>query len=179
MTLKAFFITTAALEVGAGITLLLAPLQAAKLLLGTSPNDPETVVIEKIAGCALIALALANWLARNDNQNAAARGIVWGMVVYDLWRCCCSSSNRSCPLWTGPDSASVAAAAPAVANSRRAAMASGDFAHTHEYLVWLVLSQEACLNFKRRSKSLRPVDLGIAALSLPSWQSYLAESSTR
>ncbi|MBP6746175.1 hypothetical protein KA344_13150, partial [bacterium] len=84
MTLKAFFITTAALEVGAGITLLLAPLQAAKLLLGTSPNDPETVVIEKIAGCALIALALANWLARNDDQNAAARGIVWGMVVYNL-----------------------------------------------------------------------------------------------
>ncbi len=84
MTLKAFFVTTAALEVGAGITLLLAPLQAAKLLLGTSPNDPETVVIEKIAGCALIALALANWLARNDDQSAAARGIVWGMIVYNL-----------------------------------------------------------------------------------------------
>lgn len=84
MTLKAFFITTAALEVGAGITLILAPLQAAKLLLGTSPNDPAAVVIEKIAGCALIALALANWLARNDDQNAAARGIVWGMVVYNL-----------------------------------------------------------------------------------------------
>src|SRR3990167_3163932 len=84
MTMKAFFITTAALEVGAGLTLLLAPLQAATLLLGTSPAGPEAVLFEKIAGCALVALALANWLARNDSQSVAARGIAWGMMIYNL-----------------------------------------------------------------------------------------------
>ena len=83
-SIKAFLITTAALEAGAGVALVLAPLQAAKLLLGTSPNGDEAVIIEKIAGCALIALALANWLARNDTQSVAARGIVWGMAIYNL-----------------------------------------------------------------------------------------------
>ncbi|MBP9089567.1 hypothetical protein KBI23_00965 [bacterium] len=82
--MKAFFITTAALEVGAGLALILAPLQAATLLLGASPIGLGADLFEKVAGFALIALALANWLARNDTQCAAARGIVWGMLIYNL-----------------------------------------------------------------------------------------------
>lgn len=82
--MKAFFITTAALEAGAGVALALAPLQAVSLLLGPEVAGPGAIPIEKVAGCALLALALLCWLARNDAQSASARGIVWGMAVYNL-----------------------------------------------------------------------------------------------
>ncbi len=81
---KAFFITTAALEAGAGVALVLFPLQAASLLLGPEVAGPGATPIEKVAGCALVALALLCWQARNDSQSAAARGIVWGMTIYNL-----------------------------------------------------------------------------------------------
>ncbi len=82
--MKAFFITTAALEAGAGVALVLFPLQAVSLLLGPEVAGPGAMPIEKVAGCALIALALLCWLARRDTQSAAARGIVWGMTIYNL-----------------------------------------------------------------------------------------------
>jgi hypothetical protein len=81
-SIKAFFITTAALEAGAGVALVLFPLQAVSLLIG--PEGAGAIPIEKVAGCALVALALLCWLARNDTQSAAARGIVWGMTAYNL-----------------------------------------------------------------------------------------------
>ncbi|MBA4073527.1 MAG: hypothetical protein C0508_00715 [Cyanobacteria bacterium PR.023] len=83
-SMKAFFITTAALEAGAGVALVLSPLQAVSLLLGPEVAGPGAIPIEKVAGCALVALALLCWLARNDSQSAAARGIVWGMTFYNL-----------------------------------------------------------------------------------------------
>lgn len=83
-SIKAFFITTAALEAGAGVALVLFPLQAGALLLGPEGAGPGAIPIEKVAGCALVALALLCWLARNDSQSAAARGIVWGMTIYNL-----------------------------------------------------------------------------------------------
>jgi apolipoprotein N-acyltransferase len=83
-SMKAFFFTTAALEVGAGVALVLFPLQAVSLLLGPDTVGPGAIPIERVAGCALAALALLCWLARNDSQSAAARGIVWGMTIYNL-----------------------------------------------------------------------------------------------
>jgi apolipoprotein N-acyltransferase len=83
-SVKAFFITTAALEAGAGVAMVLFPLQAVSLLLGPDAAGPGAIPIEKVAGCALVALALLCWLARNDAQSAAARGIVWGMTIYNL-----------------------------------------------------------------------------------------------
>lgn len=84
MTIKGFFITTAALEVGAGLALTLFPLQAVSLLLGSGGAGFANVPICQIGGCALVALALINWLTRNDAQSNTAQGVVAGMTIYNL-----------------------------------------------------------------------------------------------
>ena len=51
------------------------------LLIGTLPDGAVVVTLARIAGAALLSLAIACWLPRN---NAAATGIVKAMLFYNL-----------------------------------------------------------------------------------------------
>jgi hypothetical protein len=79
--MKNLLTVTAVIEAGAGLPLAALP---AALLFGPSLDSPEGSMVVRIAGVALVALGVACWLARHDARSRAARGLVGGMVVYNV-----------------------------------------------------------------------------------------------
>ena len=55
----------------------------ASILIGAPFDTPADSVVGRVAGAALIALAVACWQARNDERSRAVTGIVSGMLVYN------------------------------------------------------------------------------------------------
>lgn len=82
--MKRLLIATALVEVGAGTGLLCFPSAVVALLLGSPLDAPAAVTLGRLAGAALLALAVACWLARHSGQTAAARGVVAAMTLYNL-----------------------------------------------------------------------------------------------
>ena len=72
---------TATFEVITGIGLIVFPSMVISLLIGTPPDGAVVVTLARIVGAALISLAIACWLLRN---NAATTGIIKAMLFYDL-----------------------------------------------------------------------------------------------
>jgi hypothetical protein len=64
--------------------LLLIPTVAASALLGVPLNTPDGLVTARIAGAALIALAIACWQARNGERGSPATGVVQAMLFYNF-----------------------------------------------------------------------------------------------
>jgi hypothetical protein len=78
-------IVTALLELGTGLLLLLLPALPLALLLGvTEGSPPETLVVARLAGVALLAIGVTCWLGRRDNLNPAQLGVLAGVLVYDV-----------------------------------------------------------------------------------------------
>ena len=75
-------VATAVLEGTTGLALVALPSQLATLLLGSSLDAPAALTLARVAGVALVALAVTCWLARHDGQSRAARGLVGAMVLY-------------------------------------------------------------------------------------------------
>jgi hypothetical protein len=81
--MKILLIVTAVLEAATGLALVLSPSMPASLLLGASLDTPG-LVVARVAGAALLALATACWLARNDPQSRAATGLIAAILLYNL-----------------------------------------------------------------------------------------------
>jgi hypothetical protein len=77
-------IATAFGEGGIGLLLLVSPSVPLALLLGVDQASPEVVIFARIAGAALLALGVACWLARNDANSPARKGLLLGILTYDL-----------------------------------------------------------------------------------------------
>ena len=75
---------TAVLEVGIGVALLAIPSRTVVLLLGSPLETPVAVTLGRVAGLALLSLAVACWLAGGDAQSIAAHGLVKAMVIYNV-----------------------------------------------------------------------------------------------
>jgi len=75
---KSLLVVTAIAELGAGLVLLIAPSPTVKLLLGAGLESPESVLLGKIAGAALLAIGLSCWLGRNEPG-----GLVAGLLLYN------------------------------------------------------------------------------------------------
>jgi hypothetical protein len=82
--MKRLLIVTMVMEVGAGMALLCCPSAAMALLLGSPLDTPATLTLGRVAGAALFALGVACWLASDDAQSRAARGLVAAMLLYNL-----------------------------------------------------------------------------------------------
>jgi hypothetical protein len=77
-------IVTAFGEAGTGLLLLVLPSVPLALLLGIDRASPETIVVSRVAGAALLAIGVACWLGRFDTQGAAQLGLLTGVLIYDM-----------------------------------------------------------------------------------------------
>ena len=82
--MKSLYTVTAAIELGAGLALLCCPPATVVLLLGSGLDTSAAVILGRVAGAALLALGVACWLARDDTQSRAARGLVVAMLLYNV-----------------------------------------------------------------------------------------------
>jgi hypothetical protein len=74
---------TAFTEGGTGALLLALPSVPLALLLGVSGAAPETLLVGRVAGAALLAIGVACWLARSDKEGPAPLGLLIGVLIYD------------------------------------------------------------------------------------------------
>src|SRR5216110_385920 len=81
--MKRFLILTAIIEAATGLALLALPSFVVRLLLGAEISG-ASMPLGRVAGAALLALGVACWLARDDTQSRAARGLVVAMLMYNL-----------------------------------------------------------------------------------------------
>ena len=75
---------TAIIEAATGLGLMAVPSVVARLLLGSPLDTSAAVMLGRIAGAALLALGVACWLARDDTQSRAARGLVVAILIYNI-----------------------------------------------------------------------------------------------
>ena len=80
--MKSLFVVTALLEGGTGIVLMAVPSLLVPLLIG-AVLDQSGLVVARVAGAALLALGSACWLARDDGQGRAGRGLTIAMLIYN------------------------------------------------------------------------------------------------
>ena len=73
----------ACLECATGVGLLLAPGIVIDLLLGLTQLAPETLLLARLAGAALLALAAASWGAGTFHKSAAGLGLLIGVTLYN------------------------------------------------------------------------------------------------
>src|SRR5438034_11805114 len=74
---------TAIIEAATGLALIAVPTIVVRLLLGAEISG-ASIPLGRVAGAALLALGVACWLARDDTQSSAARGLVVAMLIYNL-----------------------------------------------------------------------------------------------
>ncbi|WP_244430585.1 hypothetical protein [Rhizobium sp. CF142] len=74
---------TGVVEAITGVALLLAPALLIEVLLGAEPDTPAGMTVARVAGAAVLSLAVACWLARDD-MAGAAKGLVTAMLIYNF-----------------------------------------------------------------------------------------------
>lgn len=84
MRLKELFLVTAVAEVVIGLALVGLPAIVLAALLGIQPASMETQFVGRVAGAALMAIGVASFLARNDATLPAQRGLLIGILLYDV-----------------------------------------------------------------------------------------------
>ena len=75
---------TGIIETATGLGLMAVPSVVVRLLLGSPLDTSAAAMLARVAGAALLALGVACWLARDDTQSRAARGLVVAMLIYNL-----------------------------------------------------------------------------------------------
>ena len=82
--MKLLLIIAAVIEAVAGLTLLLMPAVAVSALLGAALDTATGLVAGRIAGAALVGLAIACWQARDGERGSPATGVVEAMSFYNF-----------------------------------------------------------------------------------------------
>ena len=80
---KSLLLVSAVIEMGAGVLLLSAPSPTAKLLLGGELVSPESMLVGRVAGAALLSIGLICWVEGNRDRSASGIGLVAGLLVYN------------------------------------------------------------------------------------------------
>jgi hypothetical protein len=82
--MKSLYTATAAVELGAGLALLCFPSATVMLLVGAPLQAAPALTVGRVGGAGLLALGVACWLARDDTQSRAARGLIAAMSLYNV-----------------------------------------------------------------------------------------------
>ena len=82
--MKNLLSVTAIMEFGIGLAFLAYPSLPVNLLLGSSLNTPVESTLARVLGVALIALGIACWLSRSYWKSHFTKGLVGGMLVYNI-----------------------------------------------------------------------------------------------
>ena len=80
--MKSLLTITALLEGATGLALAIIPSLLVSILLGTSLTDPTAILISRLAGGALITIAMACWLTRSDSHSYV---MVKAMAGYNIF----------------------------------------------------------------------------------------------
>jgi hypothetical protein len=72
------------LESGAGLALVCCPSATVALLVGQALEGPAALTVARVGGAGLLSLGVACWLARNDTQSRAAKGLIVAMSLYNV-----------------------------------------------------------------------------------------------
>ena len=81
--MKRFLKLTAIIEAATGLALIAVPAIVVRLLLGAEISG-ASIPLGRLAGAALLALGVACWLASDDTQGRAARGLIVAMLIYNV-----------------------------------------------------------------------------------------------
>src|SRR4051812_37217010 len=83
-TMKRLLALSAIIEGPTGLGLMVVPPVVVRLLLGSPLDTSAARTLGRVAGAGLLALGVACWLARDDAQSQAARGLVVAMLIYNV-----------------------------------------------------------------------------------------------
>lgn len=81
--MKNILTVTSIIESPTAVILLVFPSLITRLLFGATLDTPIALIVARVAGAAILSLAVACWFARNDGQNPAARGLIIAMLFYN------------------------------------------------------------------------------------------------
>ena len=81
--MKILLTTTAILESATGLVLIAVPSLLTWILFDSTLDTTVAQTVARVAGVALLSLALACWFVRNDRQSNAARGLVSALLLYN------------------------------------------------------------------------------------------------
>ena len=81
---KLLLIVSALAELGVGVSLLVAPSFTAELLLGAGLGSPESVLVGRVGGAALLSIGLSCWLEQSRNRSGPSMGLVAGLAAYNF-----------------------------------------------------------------------------------------------
>ena len=82
--MKLLLMVTAVLEAATGLALLVMPSAAVSILLGVPLETPAGLVAGRIAGTALVALAVACWQTKDGERGGTSTGVVEAMLFYNF-----------------------------------------------------------------------------------------------
>lgn len=83
--MRSFLVVTGVFEVVIGLGLAAMPDRGAELLAGaTAFDDPPAILLARVGGLALIAIGIAAFLARRDGGSVALRGLLAGLLFYNV-----------------------------------------------------------------------------------------------
>jgi hypothetical protein len=79
----ALFATTAAIEVGTGLALLIVPAAVLQLLLGVASPSSMVLVVGRVLGVALLIFGAAAWWSRRREARSQT-GLLYVMLAYNV-----------------------------------------------------------------------------------------------
>jgi hypothetical protein len=79
-----FLLATAIVEIVAGLSMLALPENSLSLLFGVDAVATELQIVSWWVGVALLAIGVASAMARHDGRGLALRGLLVGILIYDV-----------------------------------------------------------------------------------------------
>jgi hypothetical protein len=82
--MKLLLMVTTVLEAVVGLGLFVFPAALVPVLLGAPVDTPAGMAVSRLAGAAIIAIAICCWQARNSEHSGAGLGVVTALLFYNV-----------------------------------------------------------------------------------------------